>query len=173
MEKMKLLVFSDSHGRDDGMRRALALHPDAEGVFFLGDGAREATALAELDRSRFFIGVRGNCDGLLFGLLGGSELREEEEITLMGHKILLLHGHTVGVKGGLGGIISCARRRDADLVLFGHTHEPLEQYLSDGEKPLYLFNPGSISRPNRGAPSYGIVTLTEGGILLSHGTLAI
>ncbi len=171
MQIMKILVFSDSHGRDSGMRRALALHPDAEGVFFLGDGAREATALAETDRARFFIGVKGNCDGIVFGLFGGTELREEEEITLMGHKILLLHGHTVGVKGGLGGLISCARRRDADLALFGHTHEKLEQYLSDGEKPLYIFNPGSISRPSDGIPSYGIVTLTERGILLSHGTV--
>jgi putative phosphoesterase len=172
MEKMKILVFSDSHGRDSGMQRALSLHPDAEGVFFLGDGAREAAALAERERERFFIGVKGNCDGLLFGLLGGTELREEEEITLMGRRILLLHGHTVGVKGGLGGLIAHARRRDVDLALFGHTHEPLEQYLPDGEKPLYLFNPGSISRPRGGAPTYGVLTLTEGGILLSHGTLA-
>ena len=171
MEKMKILVFSDSHGRDSGMKRALQIHSDAEGVFFLGDGAREVLALAELERSRFFIGVKGNCDGLLFGLLGASELREEEEITLMGHKFLLLHGHTVGVKGGLGGLISHARRRDADLALFGHTHEPLERYLSDGDKPLYLFNPGSISRPNRGAPTYGIITLSDRGILLSHGTV--
>ena len=172
MEKMKLLVFSDSHGRDSGMRRALSMHPDAEGVLYLGDGAREALALAETERERFFVGVRGNCDGLLFGLFGGSDLREEEEITLLGHRLLLLHGHTVGVKGGLGGLIAHARRREADLALFGHTHEKLEQYLSDGEKPLYLFNPGSISRPNDGIPSYGIVTLTERGILLSHGELA-
>ena len=171
MEKMKILVFSDSHGRDGGMRRALSLHPDAEGVFFLGDGIREATALAEGEPSRFFIGVRGNCDGALFGLLGGTELREEEEITLLRHRILLLHGHTVGVKGGLGGLIAHARRRDAELAIFGHTHEPLERYLSDGESPLYLFNPGSISRPRSGEATYGVITLTESGILLSHGTL--
>ena len=171
MEKMKILVFSDSHGRDGGMRRALSLHPDAEGVFFLGDGAREALALAEGEPNRFFIGVKGNCDGALFGLLGGTELREEEEIVLLGHRILLLHGHTVGVKGGRGGLVSLTDRRNADLALFGHTHEPLERYFSDGEKPFYLFNPGSISRPRSGEPTYGVITLTEGGILLSHGTL--
>ena len=171
MEKMKILVFSDSHGRDRGMRRALELHPDAEGVFFLGDGARDIAALAELERNRFFIAVKGNCDGLLFGLLGGSDLREEEEITLMGHRILLLHGHTVGVKGGLGGLVAHARRREADLAIFGHTHEPLERYLSEGERPLYLFNPGSISRPSDGSPSYGLLTLTEKGIFLSHGQI--
>lgn len=171
MEKMKILVFSDSHGRDGGMRRALSLHPDAEGVFFLGDGAREALALAEGEPNRFFIGVKGNCDGALFGLLGGTELREEEEIVLLGHRILLLHGHTVGVKGGLGGLVSLTDRRNADLALFGHTHEPLERYFSDGKKPFYLFNPGSISRPRSGEPTYGVITLTEGGILLSHGTL--
>ncbi len=171
MEKMKILVFSDSHGRDDGMRRALSMHPDAEGVFFLGDGAREAAALAEREPNRFFIGVKGNCDGALFGLLGGSDLRLEEELVLFGRRILLLHGHTVGVKGGLGELILNARRREADLALFGHTHEPLERYLSEGRRPLYLFNPGSISRPRSGKPTYGLITLTESGILLSHGTL--
>lgn len=170
MEKMKILVFSDSHGRDGGMKRALALHPDAEGVFFLGDGIREAAALAEGEPSRFFIGVRGNCDAGLLGLFGGSMPREEE-IVLLGHRILLLHGHTVGVKGGLGGLVSLTDRRNADLALFGHTHEPLERYFSDGKKPFYLFNPGSISRPRSGEPTYGVITLTEGGILLSHGTL--
>ncbi len=35
---MKCLVFSDSHGNVSYMKKALRLHPDAEVVFFLGDG---------------------------------------------------------------------------------------------------------------------------------------
>ena len=34
----KILVFSDSHGTTHNMRRAIDMHPDAEVIFFLGDG---------------------------------------------------------------------------------------------------------------------------------------
>ena len=71
MEKMKLLVFSDSHGNERAMRRALALHPDAEGVLFLGDGLASASLLPELSGDRFFFGVKGNCDSL-FGLFSSA-----------------------------------------------------------------------------------------------------
>lgn len=170
MKSMKILVFSDSHGDDRRMSQALAAHPDAEGVFFLGDGIRGAAALVAPDAERFFLGVKGNCDGGILGLISPSaDVREEEIITLMGYRILLVHGHREGVKGGLGALIASARRREIDLALFGHTHVPRSEYLSDGEKPLYLFNPGSISRPADRNPTYGVLLLTEKGILLSHG----
>lgn len=171
MQKMKFIVLSDSHGREDGMRRVLSANRDADGFFFLGDGAREAAALAEEFPSLCFLGVRGNCDSPLLSFLGRATLPEEDEIVLMGHRILYLHGHTAGAKSGLGALISLGRRRGASLVLFGHTHEPCEHYIADTDPPLYLFNPGSISRPRSGGQSFGVLTLTDGGILLSHGTL--
>jgi predicted phosphodiesterase len=47
---MKCLVFSDSHGSSYGMLKALALHPDAEVVFFLGDGLSDADSVEYSDR---------------------------------------------------------------------------------------------------------------------------
>lgn len=168
---MKLLIFSDSHGSERAMQRAISLHPDAEAVLFLGDGFGGVCALPELSGDRALVAVRGNCDAC-FGLFGAlSHVREEETLVLLGYRILLVHGHREGVKGGLGGLISKARRLSADIALFGHTHEKYSEYLSDGEKPLYLFNPGSISRPASGNPSYGVLLLTDGGVLLSHGEL--
>ena len=173
MQSMKILVFSDSHGDERRISRALAAHPDAEGVFFLGDGVGGAAALVASDSARFFLGVKGNCDGGILGILhSSSDAREEEIITLMGYRILLVHGHREGVKGGLGALIASARRREIDVALFGHTHVPHNEYLSDGAKPLYLFNPGSISRPSEGDPSYGVLLLTDRGVLLSHGTVS-
>ena len=42
---MKCLCFSDSHGTSAYMRRALKMHPDAEVVFFLGDGLSDLEEL--------------------------------------------------------------------------------------------------------------------------------
>ena len=42
---MKILVFSDSHGRDQYMLKALKTHPDAEAAIFLGDGLADFLSL--------------------------------------------------------------------------------------------------------------------------------
>lgn len=158
---MKCLIFSDSHGDPYNMKRAIERNPDAEVIFFLGDGISDAESLAIEDRCRMWIAVRGNCDFSTVFL--NRELNKTEEITLGGKKIMLTHGDVYGVKGGLEGLSSAARSRGADIVLFGHTHIPCESYV-DG---LYLFNPGSISRP---VYSFGVLMLTESGVLLSHGS---
>ena len=84
--------------------------------------------------------------------------------------------NTCGVKSGLGGAIQQAIRREADLLVYGHTHLPTELHLrpEDGRadfgviKPLTVFNPGSIG--DRDA-SFGTVTIRDGVILCGHGNL--
>ena len=163
---MKILCFSDSHGTSDYMRRALKIHSDAEVIFFLGDGLSDAEELF-FDRTRAWFAVRGNCD--VVSTLGGAFVKKLDEITLCGKKIVFTHGDLYGVKYGTDGITSLARESGADIVLFGHTHTPLEKYVSDGEKPFYLFNPGSVGVPYRCETSYGIIDITDKGIMLSHG----
>lgn len=163
---MKCLCFSDSHGTSAGMRRALSMHPDAEVVFFLGDGLTDVEELI-YDRRRSWICVRGNCDYI--GSVGDVLVKKTDSITLMGRRIVLTHGDFYGVKAGLDGIMGLAVDRNADIVLFGHTHQPLEKYLPTEDGGYYLFNPGSIGNGFRGSISYGVINITEQGILLSHG----
>ena len=115
-------------------------------------------------QKKAFVAVHGNCDGPFSG-----GLRDEEILDLEGHRILLCHGHRYGVKGGLGHLIASAKRQGADIALFGHTHERHEEYLP--EYGLWLFNPGALSYPERGEPSFGLLTLTPTGLLFSHGEL--
>lgn len=49
------------------------------------------------------------------------------------------------------------RERQADLLLFGHTHQPLTDY----EDGLYLMNPGSLGYGG----TYGYVDITPAGIV--------
>ncbi len=164
---MKCLCFSDSHGRSSGIRRALLTHPDTEVVFFLGDGLSDILPLVSENRNIAWIFVRGNCD--IFREIDSREAKTVDDITLMGKKIVLTHGDRYGAKYGYGELVALAKRTDADIVLFGHTHQPYESYYSEAE--VYLFNPGSIGGAYPAPTSYGIIMLTETGVLFSHAFL--
>lgn len=164
---MKCLCFSDSHGSTYHIHQALSKHPDAEVIFFLGDGLRDLEDFI-LDRSRAWFAVQGNCD--YHALLGESFVKKTDSITLMGKRILFTHGDLYGVKYGLDGVKKLALDHNADIVLFGHTHQPLEKYIPTDEGGFYLFNPGSIGGGFDGA-SYGVINITDKGVLLSHGRL--
>lgn len=144
---MKILVFSDSHGNTSFMEQAVqAEAPDQ--ILHLGDVLRDARALAERFPHIPLTCVPGNCDGM-----GGSE-PAERVVELEGKRILMMHGHTRGVKAGIGGAVWAGREAEADVVLFGHTHEPL----CDRVGPMWVVNPGSV----RGyyLTTYAVLTLT-------------
>lgn len=169
---MTLLILSDSHGSPDRVAEAIRrVKPD--GILFAGDGLRDLT---HCHIPCPLWAVRGNCDWLTSPLiLDGSVLEPEEEelIVLDGLRILLLHGHKYAVKGGLGTAIRHAAQQEADALIFGHTHIPLELHLSpDGDcgftvnRPLTVFNPGSLG--DRSA-SFGTLTIRDGRPLFGHG----
>ena len=162
---LKCLVFSDSHGAGLArMQKVIAMHPDAEVIFFLGDGLAEVETLRAENPDRMLLAVRGNCD---FSPL--SPVEETDEITLEGVRIVFTHGHLYDAKWSYTRLSSLAASRGAKICLVGHTHAPTEEYHGEGESAFTLFNPGSISRPNFGRPTYGVITLSEGSYLLSHG----
>ena len=163
---MDFLVFSDSHGRTSGMREALSRNARVDAVFFLGDGLRDVGEVAPLTNAPW-ISVRGNCDSPRLT----PDACEEESLCFEGHRILLVHGHTYGVKSGLGALIARAKAGGYDIVLYGHTHEPSLTCITEGDRPIYLFCPGSIGLPNAGAPCFGHLHLDEKNVLLSHGTV--
>ncbi len=173
---MRLLVLSDSHGRADRLRDAARRARSADMILFLGDGLRDLALLDDDDAARL-CAVRGNCDAFSFF---ADDLPEERFLALDEYHILMMHGHTHDVKYGYARAVAYAASRGADLLLFGHTHEALATYLPEGtvmggvtlEKPMHVFNPGSIGLPRGGAPSYGWVDLRPQGIVCSHGNLS-
>lgn len=173
---MKLLVLSDTHGRRDRVESVLTLHSDADAVLFLGDGLRETVSLCE-DRGLRLESVRGNCD--FFGFFGVNTVPEEQMLSFGAYTVLMMHGHTRDVKSGTDRAIACAAQREAELLLYGHTHVRRESYLPVGtevgdlilKKPLWVFNPGSLGNPCGGPPSYGLIQIRGRDLLLSHGSL--
>ena len=88
---MRILVVSDTHGNDAGLRGALLAQPKAEVVIHLGDGEEEVQRARGSFPEKMFLQVRGNCDW-------GSSLPVVGEYTVDGVKIFYTHGHLYGVK---------------------------------------------------------------------------
>ena len=112
---MKILVFSDSHGNEDNMVRAVERERPStlDAIVHLGDGWRDAEALHRLYPRIPLEQVPGNCD------LGRFE--ERERVVFFGDcRVLLCHGHTLGVKSSLLRASYEARERGAQALLYGH-----------------------------------------------------
>lgn len=145
---VRLLVISDSHGDSRALMRALDEQPEARYILHLGDGASEMRALAPTCTAHVYQ-VRGNCDL-------SAPFPVEQNLRIAGIPLFMTHGHRYGVKGGLGTLADEARRRGAQIVLFGHTHVSLTRY----EDGLYLINPGSLGYSG----TYATVDIVGGDI---------
>jgi putative phosphoesterase len=132
---MKMLVLSDSHSSLRFMRRCIdKVQPDA--VIHLGDYYDDGQVLAEEYPHIPVYQVAGNCDRYRSPIHALQVLC----CNLGGVKIFATHGHMQKVKSGIGGLVAQARRENAAVALYGHTHVPDCHQEADG---LWVLNPGS------------------------------
>ena len=148
---MKILVLSDSHGNVDNMARCVEMVQPRH-ILHLGDCIRDARQLQQQFPHIPMDMVPGNCDW-------GTEEPEERLLELRGVRILMMHGHTRHVKFGHLAVCYAAREMGAQILLFGHTHQPLVDF--DGE--LWVMNPGSV----RDQGTCGIITIEPEKVICS------
>lgn len=122
---VKILIFSDSHGQTDRMRRWIE-QEQPDHLIHLGDFYDDLPSALR---------VPGNCDPYKLGA-------RVKVVTLAGVRIFLTHGHKHGVKLSLNELIRSASEAEARVVLFGHTHVP---YVAEHDG-MILMNPGSAVR---------------------------
>ncbi len=82
--------------------------------------------------TRDLIVVKGNCDSL--------ELPEFQEFIAGDKKIGVIHSHQFG-RGNLEKIEEFANSKKLDVLIFGHTHQPLVEKRGN----LFLINPGTLT----------------------------
>lgn len=156
---MRFLVCSDSHGAKERIASLLKRNEGfADGIFFLGDGLSDMLAVyTEYPSFSYFL-IHGNCDSSYVCKLTGAQ--EEQSLTFCQKHILLTHGHLYSVKHGESSLLEHASALRADIVLYGHTHQPCSKRLSFSEqRQLIVGNPGSIG--DRFNPSFGVLTLSD------------
>lgn len=151
-KQMKVLIVSDTHGHRKEIREIIEREKPIDLLIHLGDiqGDEEyIQSLAACPMER----VKGNSDR-------DTAIPRDQEILLDHHKIFLTHGHCYGVNTTLDRVAREGLRRNADIVMFGHTHIPL---LLE-ERMLTILNPGSTSDPRQknGRPSYMVMEWEKG-----------
>ena len=143
---LRILIMSDSHGRNENVELAIAQVREEIGEFqmviHLGDvgDAREIESLAGVP---CYI-VRGNTDY-------DAKLLNANVIEAGGHRIFATHGHLYQVDMRLDLLRFAALENDCDIAMYGHTHVP---YLEEDPDDVTILNPGSISKPRQADHRY-------------------
>lgn len=135
---MKILVISDSHGNKLGVDRIFK-NMAFDYLLFLGDGLADIGDYKYLDNVYI---VSGNCDFF-------STEPNERVVELGGKKIFMTHGNKYGVKLGLGALVRRGVDLQADMVLYGHTHNRNIEQIGN----IYYVNPGKFSKNSEGDSS--------------------
>ena len=154
---MNILVVSDTHGNQGAMREAISRQGPFDCLIHLGDGVKDGIAVAgELDIP--FHGVCGNED---FGVAAPETLR----LVLGSWTFFLMHGHQLDVnayqshqvwEGHLAAMADLARKKEAQVYLFGHTHRPLLTEVNG----TVIGNPGDQYIGSAMPPSFAFIELT-------------
>ena len=154
---MRILVISDTHRKAGDERplpdRVLDELAAADLVLHAGDVTSRGL-LDELGDRVPVHAVLGNNDDATL-----RDLPERLDLELDGVRVAMVHDS--GAKAGREGRM----RRwfpDADVVVFGHSHEPVDAEGGDGQR---LFNPGSpTQRRRQPQPSFGLLELAGGRV---------
>ena len=157
MDRCRVVVLADTHVRAGSERRLPDAAYDelrrADVILHAGDVLTQEL-LDELAAFAPVHAVLGNNDLALRGCLP-----ETRVVTLGGVRIGMVHDS--GLRAGRAARM---RRRfpDADVVVFGHSHEP---QCEEGEDGQLLFNPGSPTERRR-APTrtVGVLDVCNGRV---------
>lgn len=155
MNRVKLLVVSDSHGNNENVRRAIELEKPFDVLVHCGD-IEGPISIFQSDSSYEVRAVRGNCDF-------GNGLPVNDEFRAAFFNVWVIHGDQYNVKydDELVQLKEAAKKRRADIVLFGHSH--YAEIVKDKESGIILINPGSIGSPRSSAEksTYAVLEITE------------
>lgn len=151
---MKVLIVSDTHGREQNLAEALEQTGPIDQLIHLGDVEGGAEHIRELAGDAPAAIIAGNNDFFC-------DLPNERIFTLGGHRIFMTHGHGYFVHSGTLYLKREARKKSADIVMFGHTHKP---YMEE-DKELLVLNPGSLSLPRQEGhrPTYIVMEIADDG----------
>lgn len=140
---MKILLLSDTHGRNKMLDKVLEMHPDCDLYLHCGDIETPDFLYPQLRV------VSGNNDMYY-------DYPDKMILNVEGHRIYMTHSHLCGYFNRINKLSELAIANGCDIAFYGHTHVASDQVVNG----VRCINPGSL-RYNRDGrnPSYAIVTI--------------
>ncbi len=150
---MRILIVSDTHRMNRNYLELVERMQSLDLIIHCGDVEGSEYTLKEAAPCPVMM-IAGNNDFFC-------QLPRELDFNIGKYKVWVTHGHNYFVYSGTKDIKEAARSRGADIVCFGHTHQPVVEREDD----LVLINPGSISYPRQSncRPSYVIMDVDREG----------
>lgn len=151
---MRILVISDSHGKNDDVKQVIKQVGQIDMMIHLGDIERGPDYIRELAGVECHM-VAGNNDYDI-------DLPATDEFMIGDKKVFITHGHRFYVGSGVDRLRQFAIENGYDIVMYGHTHVP---YIEQEE--VTILNPGSLSYPRQEGRkhTFMIVELDKNGQL--------
>jgi len=158
---MKIVAISDTHAprRWKSCPPRVAEHLRTADLILHAGDVCTAAVLDELAAYAPVHAVLGNNDGADVAAWGAPETLD---LDLAGLKVSMIHD-----SGPSAGRLGRMRRRfpQADLVVFGHSHIPLDESAGG----LRIFNPGSpTDRRRQPHGTIGLLTVADGRLAQAH-----
>jgi len=146
-----LTVVSDTHATEDHRLegRTLEAVRSADLVVHAGDFYAETVLDAFYGEADTLRGVYGNNDDSATR----ERLPEERVVEYAGIRFAVTHRR----RGGATSLTLFGRERDADAVIFGHSHRPT----FDDSGAIPLLNPGSHAQPRGNRPAHAELERVE------------
>ena len=144
---MRVLVVSDTHGRNGGYLDILEQSEKMDMVIHCGDVEGSEYLISESAGCKTVI-VQGNNDYF-------SDLPREMIVQLGKYKALVTHGHAYYVNMGYEHLVREAKKRKVDMVIYGHTHRPV----ITEENGIKVLNPGSLTYPRQEGRKYTYIIM--------------
>lgn len=126
---MKIVLMSDSHGRNDVIDKIMKINQNVSRFFHCGDIECDEFIYPDM------LTVAGNND--YYG-----DFPQQAIFTLNTHKILMIHSHRCYAfgYGRLEALSEMAKKEGCDTVFYGHTHVASDEIVNG----VRLINPGSL-----------------------------
>lgn len=145
---MKVLIVSDSHGKNQYLHKAIEQVAPIDLLIHLGDIECEAEYIRSIAPCPLEI-VAGNNDFINF------DIPREKILKIGRYKVMITHGHRYDVYYNTSTIREIAMENKIDIVMFGHTHVPMITFQDN----IWLINPGSISLPRQNGREHTFIVM--------------
>lgn len=134
---MKILIISDTHGKDRTLEQLLKEIENLDCLIHLGDVEGSEEYIRQIAPCPVEM-VAGNNDFF-------SDLPFEKVIELENIRIFITHGHYYGVGRGVTELEKIAREKGCEVAMYGHMHLPFLEKKDD----MIILSPGSLSYPRQ------------------------